>query len=155
MKYALLLLVILCSCSATKNSSTQNSTSITATDRIAFVTFKITKGDSLYASQLTIVKTSTVDGSFKQPKTATEHSSNTLKFEVYQHQQLGSITIIEHPLYKDIEYLDSSNVFSMKHLELSDTQFFVRLQLKGPSNKIRIIESLQGHHDTELTIIDL
>ncbi len=156
MKFLILLSVILCSCSAVTTSSTnEHSTAAAANERIVFLTFKIAKGDSLHATRLTLVKTSTTTGTFKQRLATQVHSANTLKFEVYQYEQLGSSTIIEHPLYKDIEYPDSTNVLSMKHIELPEAEFFVRLQLKGPKNKIRIIESLQDHHDTELTTIDL
>lgn len=155
MKYAVLLLVILCSCSATKNTSADNTTSITATDRIAFVTFKITKGDSLHPSSLALVKTNITAGTFKQRHNEEDQFLNRLKIEVYEQGELRSTTVIEHPLYKDIEFTDSSNVLSMKHIELPEANFFVRLQLTGPSSRIKIIESLEHHLSTELTVIDL
>lgn len=72
------------------------------------------------------------------------HTMNYLTIAGYNDgKQIDSI-IIEHPLYKHLEYLDGKNMLAAKDTVLQHAEFFVRLQAKGQLNTVRINEHIAG-----------
>ena len=52
--------------------------------------------------------------------------------------------VIQHPLYEHLEYAGDHNILTAKDTVLAKADFFIRLQIKGASNEIKIVETLKN-----------
>lgn len=148
----LLLSIFLTSCTSTKlieDAPINYSEGV-----IYFLVFNISQDTALKNS--TIHLTSKINSVGEIKNNFQEHidSENYLKVEVYDKDLLINTIIVEHPLYKNIEYFDEEKL-STKFIELDSTDFFIRLQINSPSNVINISEVLNHSTPVELLKIKL
>ncbi|HUH74703.1 MAG TPA: hypothetical protein VLZ75_09865 [Chitinophagales bacterium] len=148
----LLLSIFLTSCTSTKlieDAPINYSEGV-----IYFLVFNISQDTALKNS--TIHLTSKINSVGEIKNNFQEHidSENYLKVEVYDKDLLINTIIIEHPLYKNIEYFDEEKL-STKFIELDSADFFIRLQVNNPSNVINISEVLNHSTPVELLKIKL
>lgn len=135
---------------------TKNNKSILQTDKseIAFLVLRISKDSIQKKNVIEFVSKTKSEGKIKNNNQANLSYDNYLSIEVYEQGKLMNIIIIEHPLFKRIEYLDS-NTLTSKSIVLDKQEFFIRLQMKSESTQIKIYETLKNTAQTELTTIKL
>jgi len=93
-------------------------------------------------------------GKIKNEYQSQVNSENFLTIDLYEQDKLIKTIAIAHPLYKNVEYLEGNSLVS-KSIELNTEEFFIRLQIKDKSNKIKISETLKNATSKELTTIKL
>ena len=98
----MLLSIILTSCTTTKPTETtiQNSKE----SAIYFVVLRITKDSTQGKSIIELLNTTKSIGKLKKDIRNEIDSENYLTVDVYDQDQLVHTFILEHPLYKNIEY---------------------------------------------------
>ena len=155
MRTFLLLSILLTSCVLTKRTES-NKSNIQNDDNnaIVFLVLRISK-DSVQGKNVIefVSKTKSV-GKIKNDYQSQVDSENYLTIDLYGQDNLIKTIVIAHPLYKRIEYIDG-NALTSKSIELNKEEFFIRLQMKDNSNKIRISETLKNTASKELTTIKL
>lgn len=135
-----LCLISLWGCGA--QSSTQSPAEVTQekpVDEILFVMLKMTKTDS--GNAVVITSTNIGKGTMKPEILRPIDSGNFLTVEIYQDGKRSDIRHIEHPLLKNVEYVNENNQFSTQTVTLQEAEFFIRLQKKG-TTKIKIGETI-------------
>jgi len=154
MRTFLLLSILLTSCGLTKRTESNRSNIQYDDNAIVFVVLRISK-DSVQGKNVIefVSKTKTV-GKIKNEYQSQVDSENFLTIDLYEQDKIIKTIVIAHPLYKRVEYLDG-NALSSKSIELNKEEFFIRLQIKDNSNKIRISETLKNAAAKELTTIKL
>ena len=148
----ILLSIILTSCTSTK--TTESSIPNSSENAIYFLVFKISKDSLQEKSSIELVSTTKSIGKFKNDNLDHIDSENYLTFDLYEQDQLINTILLEHPLYKNVEYVEG-NTFATKSIELNTEEFFVRIQMKGNSNKIKVSETLKDSIKKELLSIKL
>ena len=153
--YQLLFTLLLISCVATKGIGVDDSIILNKdTDKIVFLVLRISK-DSLQGENLIeFVSLIKKDGKMKNEMQDKIDSENFLTLDLYEKNKLMRSITIEHPLFKQVEYEDD-DVLTSKSVELDKTEFFVRLQVNGDLNRIRIWETLKNAPRKELSTIEL
>ena len=143
-KHSYLLLVFLfCYCGASKIQTTENKALVQIpADEIVFVVFKITKNAA--RNTIAIISTAKSNGKMKTEIERPISSENYLTLEIFENNNLILTKRIEHPLLKNVEYLNESNQYVSKEVDLDDAEFFIRLQKNQGSTKIRILETLKS-----------
>jgi hypothetical protein len=122
-------------------------------DMIGFLVFKIGK-DSVHGKNVIELVSKTISsGRIKNDFQAPTVFENYLIVEVFGKNKLANTIIIEHPLHKHVEYVDDRGNLVTKFVDLDHAEFFVRLQLSGNSNRIRISETLKNAAKRELKTI--
>lgn len=148
----LLLLLVLASCSLTKqNESNKN----TESNSIVFVVLCIHKDSNNTKHIVELVSKTQSIGKIKNQNKNTFHSGNYLTIYIYNDKNLIDTMTIQHPLYKHIEYLDENNTFAVEDTLVDKTEFFFRIQTQGNSNTIRVFETLKNKPREELITIKL
>lgn len=165
--YTISLLVLLIICGACNSSKQAEGKKLEETkageglnkeadeNAIVFVVMKIKRLAAEGKSIVTLISESRSLGTIKGNNLKSKNYENYLTMNVYEHGKLGSTVIIEHPLYKYVEYLDSTNTLSMRFIELEEDEFFVRLQMHTRSGEIQIFEKIKGEEERELNTIKL
>ena len=74
-----------------------------------------------------------------------------LTIYTYTGKHLVDSLILEHPLYKHIEYVDEHKKFAVKDTVINSAEFFVRLQ--GHFNEIKIFETIKNKSPQQLNSI--
>jgi hypothetical protein len=152
----LLLSILLLSCSTARRiEPDQTNLQNRDQDLIGFLVFKIRKDSVRGKDVIELVSKTQSDGKIKGNSPASTDFEDYLTIEVFKQNKLINVTFIEHPLYKHVEYVDEQGNLSTKYIELDQAEFFVRLQMKGNSNKIRISETLKNAPKRELKTIIL
>jgi hypothetical protein len=144
--------LILTSCTTTK--TTESTIQNYNENSIYFLVFKISKDSLEEKSSIELVSTTKTIGKFKNDNLDHIDSDNFLTFELFEKDQLVKTIVLEHPLYKNVEYVEG-NTFATKSIELNTEEFFVRIQMKGNSNKIKVSETLKDSIKKELLSIKL
>lgn len=151
----LLLSILLTSCGLTKRTE-NNTGNIQNEDNnsIVFLVLKISKDSIQKKNVIEFVSKTKSVGKIKNDYQGLIDSENYLTIDLYEQDKLIKTIVIPHPLYKSVEYLDG-NTLTTKSIELNKEEFFIRLQMKDNSNKIRISETLKNTIPKELTTIKL
>ena len=143
-----LLLVLLTCCRTAKEVDNKK----TDDHGISFVVLRIHK-DSMDTNHLVeLVSKIESKGEIKKQNRNTQRSENYLSVYVYNHKNLVDSQIIDHPLYKHLEYLDAAKTFLVKDTVLDQAEFFIRCQTQGNSNEIRISETINKVRKELITI---
>jgi hypothetical protein len=150
MRIALLALLLTIGCTSMEKG--RNGSGDT-TPRIAFVTMKATRTEA--GTSLSLVDKRVTPGTFKQSFLQPSHSENFILVEVYEEGEMTSSLRLDHPLEKEVEYVDSTGSPAMRHVELPESDFFFRVQLHGAHGLLRFYESIGSDPRRELTTIDL
>lgn len=125
------------------------------TNKILFVVMRITR-DSLSGKKvITVLSKTQTSGTIKKEYSDHADAENYLTVDLFDGEQIVTTITMEHPLYKQVEYADSTNVLISKKIVLDKADFFIRLPIHGNASLIRISETLKNKARQELTIIPL
>ncbi len=151
MRIFLLLPIVLASCMLTKSNE-----SIQQTDKseIVFLVLRISKDSIQKKNVIEFVSKTKSEGKIKNDNQENLSYDNYLTIEVYEKDKRVNTIIMEHPLFKQVEYLDG-NTLSSKSVVLDKQEFFIRLQIKGESAQIKVYETLKNTTQKELTTLKL
>jgi len=122
---------------------------------IVFLVLRISKDSIQGKNVIEFVHKTKSLGKIKDNNNSHFNYENYLTIDVYQQDSIIHTMVIEHPLYKHVEYSGDNNILVSKYIELNKEEFFIRLQMTGDSNKIRISETLNNTSKKELAIIKL
>lgn len=114
-------------------------------DSILFLSFKISRDSSAGISEVELMKRKVVAGKIKKNKHI--HADFKSALEMQFCDKKGNVIasqIIEHPLFKNIEYLNERNEYQMKFVVLKEAEFFIREQKASEYWQIKIRESLNN-----------
>lgn len=111
--------------------------------------------DSLQGkNNIELVEKTKTNGKIKNDYQNPIDSENYLTIDVYENDKLINTLVIEHPLYKRVEYSDGKTLIS-KSVELNMAEFFIRLQLNENSHQLKISETIKNTAKKELTTINI
>jgi len=154
MRTFLLLSILLTSCGLTKSTESNRSDIKYDNNAIVFVILRIRKDSVQEKNVIEFVSKTEIIGKIKNEYQSQVNSENFLTIDLYEQDKLIKTIAIAHPLYKNVEYLEGNSLVS-KSIELNTEEFFIRLQIKDKSNKIKISETLKNATSKELTTIKL
>lgn len=155
MRTLLLLSVLLAACGPAKKTESNKSKDLnTDVETIAFLVLRIRKDTVQGKNTIELVSLTKTAGKIKSDPQNHIDSENYLTLELYEQGKLINTMLIAHPLYKRVEYADG-NTLKSKSIELDKEEFFIRMQVKGDSGKIRVFETLKGTSKKELMTIKL
>ncbi len=154
MRTFLLLSILLTSCGLTKSTESNRSDIQYDNNAIVFVILRIRKDSVEENNVIEFVSKTKIIGKIKNEYQSQVDSENFLTIDLYEQDKLIKTIVIAHPLYKNVEYLEGNSLVS-KSIELNTEEFFIRLQIKDNSNKIKISETLKNATSKELTTIKL
>ena len=137
------------SCHTSKPSTKNVESETKEPNVISFLMFNIHKDTINLANVVTLVKKIESNGKIKKQRNFL--AKNYLTIYSYSGKQILDSLIIEHPLYKHLEYLDENKKFMVKDTVITSADFFVRLQ--GKYNELKIVETLKNKSAKELNII--
>ena len=152
MKILIALVLLLTACTPLPHGSDRTSNGAPI-ERIIFLTLRMTRNSDKTTS-VTLLKRSTAPGTFKQ-STEQPHWPNYLTIETYDADRLVSTQWIEHPLYKEVEYQDSTESLLNRSVVLTESDFFFRVQDPGTDGTVKLYETLSGSSKRELATLSL
>src|SRR5262245_22948285 len=124
---ALIASIIVCCCHPAQHTF-QPPEAETAPPKMVFMTFSI-HNDSTTKSEIKLLSKKEADGKIKGlSPTVTSPTSLTVALLDRGGQVLVE-EVVEHPLYREVEYTNDRNEFERKALNLKDAEFFVRIKL--------------------------
>lgn len=150
MRTWLILFVLLTSCSLGEQT-TQNTLTDSAGNSILFLVLKIRKDPAQGKNTVELLSKTVSAGKIKREAPPTHISNSYLTIDVYRKNRIVHTLMIEHPLYKHIEYAAENGVLASKDVELDEAEFFIRMQSQG--DMVKISETLP--HKAETTLIKL
>ena len=118
-------------------------------DAIVFLSFKMVRNPN-GKNSVTLINQNIASGKIKKGSEMRADSENLLAFEVYQNNRLSQTILINHPLYKHVEYLDDDNHYKSKDIVSDQEEFFIRIQTNGEAATIKILENLKEKTPSEL-----
>jgi hypothetical protein len=113
-------------------------------DGIVFLTFKINKDPNNNTNKISHIGTIKTEGTLKNNSIEPVNSQNTLNIEIFINGILDQNIVINHPLYKSLEYLNENKSFSRKEVELDEAEFSIRITNKTSEKTIIISETLRN-----------
>lgn len=155
-----MLLRILCifilsnwSCSAAKKTLDVKKVQQTASAKaICFVLMNV-KYDSIQDRSIaSIVNVSKSSGTFKDQANVNLHFKNRLLVTLTHEKEMVKSIVIEHPLYKDVEYTDHEQLLR-KSIKLKEADVFFRLMVEeNKTYTIKVSEQLDQNKPVTLLI---
>jgi hypothetical protein len=135
----------------------KNTTPLEKSDpnEIVFLFFKINKDLDSKTNKVEFIKSVKSEGTIKNNIEKEIGSENYLTLEVYNGNTIVKTILMDHPLYKDFEYLDEKNNFQRKKVEVNSEEFSVRLQISGSNSSVKIYETLKMNPKKELLSLKL
>jgi hypothetical protein len=149
-------LLFFLSCSGLQNKT--DTTPISKTEQkneLLFLVFKIMKGANPHESKITLIQQSKSEGKMKIELEQTPSTPNYLTVICYGNAIQQKTLILPHPLYKQVEYLNDSNQYISKDIELEEDTFYIRLPYDPKIKKISIFEKLRDTPKEELFTLNL
>lgn len=158
-RYLLCLSWLLAACASQRSASGLSASSPAENSRpqpehIVFLTLNISRDSSSGQSQVRVLQTISREGTMKRDTEPQPHQGARLKCELLAGSSVTDSFFVEHPLFKDIEYLNDQHAFGKKQLRLGSEDFFIRFR-QGPAGSLRISELLPGTNTQELLTIKL
>jgi hypothetical protein len=137
---------VACTSGKTVNKSVDQNKENLQADSIAIVSFNISRDTIINKTAILLIDKNITSGRLKPTGLHAEKGENYLLVYQYTGESLIDSQVIEHPLFHNVEYLANENGFGIKEVKLDKADFFIRLQLKGPENKIVIFEKLKNRN---------
>jgi hypothetical protein len=125
------------------------------TDKIVFMMFNIRHDSVRQKSIVTLLEQKPVAGTIKEKPQDEHRPDNYLLAEVCRDTTVLQTIILEHPLYKQVEFINGEQQFAKKEVMLPQAEFFLRLQLRGRGLELRVSEVLHKKEKTQLNIFKL
>ncbi|MFZ6011502.1 MAG: hypothetical protein ACOYXT_14225 [Bacteroidota bacterium] len=116
-----------------------------ASGNILFLTLKMTT-DSAGNHAVNLLQKKIVAGTYKATPEIKYVAGYLLVTQWDNHQELQRQEV-EHPLIKQVEFINDQNQFERKLVALKEADFFIRLQLQPAAKFIRIEEITEGKKD--------
>ena len=135
---ALLASVLLYCCQPAQHSYQPPQTE-TAPPKMVFMTFSI-HNDSTGKSELKLLSKKEADGKIKGKSPAVTSPTNLTISLLDGRGKVLVEEVIEHPLYREVEYTNDKNEFERKALNLKDAEFFVRINLPLTADRALVTE---------------
>ena len=149
------IIAIVTSCSLAKNSgSTNGSMQEINKSEIVFLVLRISKDSISGKNVIEFVSKTKSTGKIKNENNNHINYDNYLTIEIYERNKLINTMVMDHPLFKRVEF-SKGDTLSSKNIELTKEEFFIRLQINNNSNTIKIIENLKNNIKNELTVLKL
>ena len=150
------ILLLLMSCTATRKTGI-HSVQAESVSSLVFLNFKISKASNSENSVVELISKKKVNGKINNVnELQPAQYNNYLKIDLLDEKDnLVSSTILEHPLYRRVEYTaDDNKQLLTKSLSLKEEPFFVRIQVRSSFSKIAISESLNKSKMKKIALID-
>lgn len=155
MRLLLFMVLVVAGCTPKAVQSERTSEMDVRRDAITFVTLRITAAtDRTESSTIEMVDKRTSPGTFKQA-TSQPYTPDYLTIEYYENGVQVSSQTMEHPLYREVEYTDSTGQLQMKRVSLATSEFFFRVQQHAMSGVVKVFETLDNKPRHELFSTDL
>jgi hypothetical protein len=123
-------------------------------DSIVFITMKIWYDSLKNKNNIEVVSVSKIPGRLKQ-LLENELHGNYLSCVIYNTQNKASESFtIQHPLLRDVEFIDENNRLAKKFIRLKESEFFIRFE-KRNYNFLKISENTLLYGHVELLNVDL
>lgn len=110
--------------------------------KLIFLTFTVTT-DSNGNNNVQLVSKKETDGNIK----VNQQLENPLKYMIVsllsQEHTVLEEQIVEHPLYKEVEYTNDKKEFERKALNLKEAEFFVRMKLPEAAAFVTVTEVIE------------
>ena len=151
-----LILFMISSCSTSKSGlKTGAVTDNSLNDTIVFITMNMRFDSLANMNNIEVLQIIKTPGTFKKHLIKNIESENFLSC-IVQNEKTGmnDSFYLDHPLYKEIEYLDEKNQFSKRNIKLKESEFFVRFEKKN-YNSLVINENTPLTKNKKLTVIKL
>lgn len=145
----ILSLLLMMSCSVSKQNISSLEIDKKEPNLISFLVLNIYRDTISSTNVIEFISKIESTGAIKK-----QHSFPTqyyLTFYAYSGKHIVDSLIIEHPLYKHLEYVDENRNFAVKDTIINHAEFFVRLQ--GHFNEIKIFETLKNKSPIKLNTI--
>jgi hypothetical protein len=141
----------------TQNTSvnTAEKTSSQDIDGIAFLIFKINKNKTNNKTVVSFIKNIKTEGALKGNLNELINSDNTLIIEIFRNGVLDQNIVINHPLYKNVEYTTANKTFLRKEITIDEAEFSIRITNKASKTTIKIFEILKNNTKKELNTFNL
>ncbi|MDD5571475.1 MAG: hypothetical protein PHD97_10030 [Bacteroidales bacterium] len=118
-------------------------------NELLFINFKITKDTLSGKTEILLLNKNTVNGTLKK----NQDKNNENIFNDYlqciftnKKNDTVEVQIIEHPLIKQIEYVDSNNQLGRKNIKIKEAEFFIRITNNASIEKLTINEILNKNN---------
>ncbi|MBK7959018.1 MAG: hypothetical protein IPK03_13540 [Bacteroidetes bacterium] len=141
-------------CGTSKVSESNNEIQATQPS-IYFLTFKIFRRENSKMNAVELVNKTLTAGTMKGKDPEARQFANNLIIFYYRKSLLLDSLIIDHPLYKHLEYTDESRKFAVKDTMLPSADFFFRFQTAQMADELSIVEQQEGQIRQELKRIKL
>lgn len=144
----LVFLLILGSCGIPKNVVITNDPYLNSYP-ISFIVLGISKDSIIEKSNIKLINKINNSGKLKLDDNNFINNSS-LKIISYFKSKMIATTIIEHPLYQNIEYVNENKQFERKLVKREKAEFFIRIQ--GEVTTLKIYEKINGKELNEILI---
>lgn len=151
----ILLLISAFGCSKQFSNSSKDEIELESnsnTERIMFVSFNAKLNQNSQKTEIQLIEKNIVGGNLKPQLEKT--FLNSISIQVYENNKFKNTIILEHPLYKTVEF-EKEGTFQKKELKLEEADFFFRLQLNSNKTELKIFEKLYQKPETLLQTIQL
>lgn len=128
---------------------------IAADNSILFLSFGIRKDSLLLQPEIKLISKMIGAGKMKGRPATVGSTPEFLTFFFYGSSGVLDSLVVDHPLHKHVEYTDENNTFSSRDITVEEAEFFIRIQLKGNPDKLKIFETLKEKERTEIAEINL
>ncbi len=153
---SILSLIVFVSCSSLPSQKASPSVlQESQSDKMVFLAFKISKSHNHQANKVILIQESKSKGNVKINMGNTPSTTNYLTLIYFGKDSLQKTFTLPHPLYKQVEYLNNSNQYTLKEIELEEDTFVVRLPYNPKMQKISIFETLGENPKKELITLNL
>ena len=143
-KFIPILLLLIYGCKTVNPSNdkkVENKNLITNTKNFTvFLSFTINNENLNKNSVVELVDKKIQIGSFKIKKNDT--FENILTFDLYENNIFVKSYSIEHPLYKNVEFVDDNLNLNTKSIKLTTAEFFLRIQTNSEKFSIKLFEKI-------------
>ena len=143
-KVITILLLLIYSCKTLNplnDKKVENKNSILkAKNFTVFLSFVINNENLNNNSVVELLDKKIQSGSFKIQKNDT--FENTLIFDLYENNIFVKSYSIEHPLYKNVEFVDDKVNLNTKPIKISNAEFFIRIQTNSENFSIKLFEKI-------------
>ena len=124
-----------------KSKKVENKNSITNTKNFTvFLSFTINNENLNKNSVVELVDKKIQSGSFKIKKN--DIFNNILIFDLYENNIFVKSYSIEHPLYKNVEFVDDNFNLNTKSIKLTTAEFFLRIHTNSENFLIKLFEKI-------------
>ena len=124
-------------------------------EQIAFLFMYMTKDPVNGEKTITLNDKTITPGSMRNDNSPAVKWNHYLTIKVYESGKLRETFYLEHPLFRRVEYVDSNSQLVTKTIEHSESDFFIRLQIKKRNTSIDISETLGETPEKELASLEI